>query len=272
MTATVQHYFKENELFDRAKLEQWADHHLVRLRGHPAIPGLVILSYRDAVQYEKLWNPFTRRSRGLIVDLEQNKILGHSFDKFYNIDEMPDTKYEHLVTLGAFEATEKLDGSMLTAFWHGPSNQWLVASRSEFLNEYSTYGMAQIPTYMDDELRNFTLIFELIDPRFQNVINYTVKGYAPGLYLIGARHMLSDQLLTYAALTNLVSEYPCLGKFALPKYYTFASLDDCIAKIKDLPTKKKAWSFGSLMAHWLRSSPQLTSSCTGWSGCIQRSA
>lgn len=65
-------------------LNQMINEKLVSVQKHPEAE-LFIYNYTPRVQYEKLWNPITLLTRGLILDSENN-IVSRPFGKFFNLE------------------------------------------------------------------------------------------------------------------------------------------------------------------------------------------
>ena len=76
-------------------LENYKNKKLIQRQQHPDFP-LFIWNYTPQVQYERLWDEITLRSRALVTDFEGN-IVGKSFNKFFNIEEiknLPNESFE----------------------------------------------------------------------------------------------------------------------------------------------------------------------------------
>ena len=238
---TIHHYFNElGVLTSRQSLLDECERRFVKVKEHPGINRLLCLNYKDNVQYDKCWDNFNRRCRGLVVSLEKNKIgkiISHSYDKFFNLNEMPETSYETLVTKGPFKISEKLDGSMIVAGYDGESNSWILNTRSEFENDYTKCAYSLLPSFFDQEeqLKNYTLIFELIHQDFRNVIDYKKKNYKEGLYLLGMRDIRTDRLLSRNEIEEIRIASRPLQYFDMPKVYHFDTLDQVMEKTKTLP-------------------------------------
>jgi len=232
-------YFKEHELYDAEKLRQHCDHNFVRYITSERFPGLVMLHYADECAYEKKWGTFSRMSRGLIVDLKNRKILAHPFDKFFNLDEMPETKYDVLTTKGSFEVSEKLDGSMLTLFQDPNTGDFHMTTKGSFDSEHGIYATSIMPKHLKDAtlVRDHTLVFELISPKFPNVINYTKKEYIEGLYLVGMRHKRSNSMAPFLA----VKAFAQTLRVPAIKTYSFNTLDEIIDNVKGLPVLEEGY-------------------------------
>lgn len=237
-------YFSEHNLFDLETLKPHAEHHGVYVNTSERFPNLVCLKYKDEVQWgEKPWTDFTRMSRGLVVDMKNQTVLAHGFDKFFNLGQVPETSYDILKDQKQFEVSEKLDGSCLLSFLNPNDNQFYLTTTGSFDSEHGQFSTflfrnLNVTSYpkLLEYAANGTLIFELIDSRFRIVIDYKKKNYAEGLYLIGYRTR-EGRLYTYSEIAALGAELGLPG----PNTYQFDSLDQLVAKTKDLPMSEEGY-------------------------------
>jgi hypothetical protein len=234
-----QDYLDLNYLWDLNKLKQHSQEHFVYVIESPRFPNLVMLHYQDACQYDNLWDDFNKCCRGLILDLQNRKVIAWPLNKFWNLGERSENKYEELIKQGAFETTEKLDGSMCIMFKDPNTNKYCVTTKGSFDSEHGLYAMSFLPTMVNDlpSLNNLTLMFELISKKFQIVIDYQKKNYKEGLYLIGARNLQTGKLLSTWALKELAE----LLQVPTFKTYSFNSLDSLLEHVKILPVLEEGF-------------------------------
>lgn len=232
-----------HDLWDLERLKQHAQHNNVYVIQSPKFPDVVMLHYMDAVQYDNLWTVFNRMCRGLILDLKNERVLAWPFNKFFNLDQMPETKYDKLESLGEFSTSEKLDGSMIIAFRDPKANVIRFTTKGSFDSEHGTYANALplIKGYNYDAFQHYTkngtLMFELISKKFQIVVDYEKKGYEEGLYLIGYREHKSGTLATFDEVDKIADDLR-VNTF---KQYLFNSLDSLLATAKDLPVLEEGF-------------------------------
>lgn len=235
-------YFHNNNLFDYGMLAQHAEHHGVHVNRSERFPGLVLLKYKDEVQWgDKPWTAFVRMSRGLVVDMKNQAVLAHGFDKFFNLGQMPETSYDTLKDQKDFEISEKLDGSCLVSFINPYDKGIYLTTTGSFDSEHGQVGTGLLRNHANyqmicDYAEAGTLIFELINSRFRIVIDYKKKNYPEGLYLIGYRGM-NGRLFTYEQIAILATQLglPC------PKTYKYPSLCNLTHKMKDLPMDQEGF-------------------------------
>jgi hypothetical protein len=51
-------------------------------------------NFTEAAFNNKVWNAQTIKARGLFIDAKTNKVLGRSYDKFFNVDEVPSVQQQ----------------------------------------------------------------------------------------------------------------------------------------------------------------------------------
>lgn len=235
-------YITSNDLWDIERLKQHAQENNVYVIQSPKFAGIVMLHYQDAVQYDNLWNTFNRMCRGLILDMDNKRVLAWPFDKFFNLDQMPETKYENLEALGKFSTSEKLDGSMIIMFKDPNSGMLLFTTKGSLESEHGCYANNfSLPKQFWINAERYTsrgtLVFELISRRFQIVVDYKKKGYKEGLYLIGYRDHISGKLSSFDEV-NKIAEMLGVPTF---KQYQFSSLDSLLTTAKDLPVLEEGF-------------------------------
>lgn len=224
--------FIEHNLFDRAALEEYAERHLVRLRVSERLPHLGILHYAEEAIYGKKWTDFTKACRGVVVDFNNKKLLSRPYDKFFNLGE-PEAPPLRELEKKTFSATEKLDGSMIILFWDDTTKQFVTTTKGSLDSEQGVYATMLIPTSVQDVtlVQEYTLMFELISPKYQIVVPYHKLNYEEGLYLIGVRHNKSEKVFSPTEVQTFAKQY------GLKVYKTsaFPSLDAAVDNVKGLP-------------------------------------
>lgn len=82
---------------------------LITVRKHPFLE-LYIYNYTHKTQYNRLWDQYTEKCRGLILDNNYN-ILNNPFPKFYNLGENEKVTIRNL-PLETPIITDKVDGML----------------------------------------------------------------------------------------------------------------------------------------------------------------
>jgi T4 RnlA family RNA ligase len=139
---------------------------VVKAQRHPSLP-LTIHNYSQRCQFEKLWDDVSLQCRGLVLD-DSGNVVARPFPKFFNLDEQG----AGLEWNFPFTVSEKVDGSLLIAFWF--QDRWVFASRGSFTSEQAVRGEEIFRRKYDinDLEERFTYCFEVIYPENRIVVDY----------------------------------------------------------------------------------------------------
>lgn len=157
--------------------------------------GLISLKYNQIES--PMHEPCVADCRGLVVrDDDPTEIVAMAYRKFWNLGE----KHADAIDWSTARVAEKLDGSLMTLYWHGgASGRWCVASsghptaggnyngadakvfRDAFWETFRALGYRE-PAPGD---RDYCFMFELCRPDNRIVVRYP----EPRLVLHGARHL-----------------------------------------------------------------------------------
>ena len=162
-------------------LDQICSTYTLKLRRHPVEP-LISLSYDQRANFE---HEVTRECRGLVLEDKTFNVVAMPFMKFFNAAE-PLGKATTFDWATA-KVYEKLDGSLMTLYWH--KGRWIVASsrlpeasgefKSAFWDAWKARG------YTLPERRDRCYMFELTSPASRIVVAHEEAD----LRCIGARDL-----------------------------------------------------------------------------------
>lgn len=166
---------KLNEYLDIDLLHEMIEAKMVVLNYHPN-GYLRILNYSKECQGERVWNDVTEKCRGLIVDGDNN-IIARPFKKFYNYEELVADAFpigKYLDDNMAFDAYEKLDGSLGIMYWIDDIPY--IATKGSFTSEQALHATELLHTKYRNVWnrldRNKTFLFEIIYPEDLHVVTY----------------------------------------------------------------------------------------------------
>jgi len=234
---TLQKHLDENNLWEEGLLAKYCEANQVYVKTSQKYPSLILLHYADEVSYGKTWNTFNRMCRGAILDLKRKRVVAWPFDKFFNLNEHESSNFKNLFGK-PFLATEKLDGSMLILFRDPDSCKNRFTTKGSFDSEHAEYANSIMPKKLEFlDISQITFMFELIDSKFRNVIDYKKKGYKDGIYLIGARLIESGDLVTNMQLQDLAEH------IGIPVYKTFDfnAINQVIDNCENLPATEEGY-------------------------------
>ena len=151
----------------------------INVNYHPEFPHLAIFKYSRNCVIERNWNKFTIMARGLILDLNNKKVIASSFIKFWNYDEIVKAKS---IIEPEFTVTEKMDGSLGILFFF--EDKFRFATAGSFISEQAKWAefWANKKIPLDKIDKKNTYLFEIIYHENKIVIDYDFEG----LVLLGA--------------------------------------------------------------------------------------
>ena len=164
-------------------------------------------------------------------------------DKFFNLDEVPETNQEHIVNLikkaKYVSVTEKKDGSMI-AVTRLKNDEILVNTTGNLDNEHIAWATDMLKTrysyFYDNVPKGMTFMFELIYPEDKHVVDYYDEE---AMYLLAARNLESNALLLYDELKMLADVY----QLDITTSYEFTSLGYFLEKTEEFGENKEGWVF-----------------------------
>jgi len=192
--------------------------------------GLAILNYDHAAVYGSLWDEYTRSARGLILDERSGECVARPWSKFFNLNEVEETRYENLPDL-PFTAQEKLDGYLGVHFrWMGAHR---IATRGSFDSEMAQWGQRWFGENVRADAMDsgYTYLFEIIYSR-KIVISYDFEG----LVLLGAVEIETGREMPHDRLS---SEAAWMGVRVAPLLPDFGSLEALAEHIRALPGNRE---------------------------------
>lgn len=222
------------DVLDRDRLTAEVRAGTISARPHPD-GGLTIYNYTPQAAYARAWTHEQRVCRGLIM-ADDGTIVARPFDKFFNLDELPETMIAALPA-GPCVAHEKMDGSLGIVYWHR-GLPW-VATRGSFVSSQAQWATAWLRQRVDmadlrqlTEMAGTTLLVEIISPVSRIVVNYDYEG----LVIIGARKVASG---TYADPEML----RIMGRMLGLRVAAMRHVDDLatFADQVDTTTKDEGW-------------------------------
>lgn len=121
------------------------------------------------------WGEIVNKARGLYIDTVDYKVVARAYDKFFNINERPETKFANLQYKLQFPVTAyiKENGFLGIVGWDTENNDLLITSKSSPTGDfsgyfkkllYSIYGnqtMKKMKQYI--EKNNVSFVFECCD-------------------------------------------------------------------------------------------------------------
>lgn len=146
--------------------------------------GIRSFNFTKDAFIDKKWNSQTVRARGLFID-KDNNIIARSYDKFFNLNETPETSIEYLRKNLKFPVScwKKENGYLGLLSWNPYINDYFIATKStdekDFADNFRRILYDKYRIHLNEDLKNFlkkekvTFLFEIIDPAFDpHIIDY----------------------------------------------------------------------------------------------------
>ena len=132
-------------------------------------------NYTDKAFYDRVWDAQTTKARGLYLDTQKGKVAARAYDKFFNINERPETKFDMLQHRLRFPVTAyvKENGFLGIVSYHEYEDDLLVASKSVIDGQYAQWLKAMLLEMLSpeklEELKAYlrekevSFVFECVD-------------------------------------------------------------------------------------------------------------
>lgn len=183
-----------------------------------------------------IWDSITNKARGLYIDTQDYKIVARAYDKFFNINERPETRIGNLKYKLHFPVTTyvKENGFLGIVGWNPESDDLLITSKStptgcfsEYLRQalyrfYGTDTMNKIKDYIKEN--NVSFVFECCDMENDpHIIEYPKSKV---VLLDVVKNQMKFEKLPYDELFQLATK---LGIKVKEKAFVIESWEDFYA-------------------------------------------
>ncbi len=163
-------------------------------RHHQTLP-LAILNYTARCQWDNDWNDVTRKTRGLIYNLDSGAIVARPFEKFFNLSQHTDEE----IPKGRMRVLDKMDGSL--GILYSTPEGLAIATRGSFHSDQAEHATRVLRDFLngvsvvfEPDLTNYTYLFEIIYPANRIVVDY---GNMDALVLLDILDIESGNWITF---------------------------------------------------------------------------
>lgn len=132
-------------------------------------------NFTNKAFYDKVWDEQTTKARGLYLDTMKGKVAARAYDKFFNINERPETKFDMLQYKLQFPVTAyvKENGFLGIVSYNEYEDDLFIASKSTIDSEFaqwfkdmlyekvSSEYLANMKEYIKEN--NVSFVFECVD-------------------------------------------------------------------------------------------------------------
>jgi predicted kinase len=172
-------------IMEAKDIESLRAHPLVYEKPSKAYPYIASFNFTRDAFYDAKWDDVNVRARGLFVNTETLEIVARSYDKFFNVDERPETTLNGLEKGLVFPVTAfaKENGYLGILGYDSWSGELFYASKSTPDGDYAQWFKeiteATVSNGALEDMRRYlrdvqaTMAFEVIDPvRDPHIIEY----------------------------------------------------------------------------------------------------
>lgn len=199
--------------------------------------GIVSYNFTRDAFYKKQWNEMTTTARGLFVDSDSGKIVCRSYNKFFNIEERPETQWRNLQQNLQFpvEVYLKENGFLGIVSYDYKTNDLFIASKSTNEGDYAGYFKELLLKELGNNVNKFkeflkkmdsSAIFEVID-----IVNdpHIIKYPESGVFLLDVvKNDFSNTFMDYDSLQLFAKEFNFETKVLFKTCENFESLKELI--------------------------------------------
>lgn len=167
---------------------------------------------------DKAWDEQTQKARGLYINTDKMKIVARGYDKFFNINEKPETRFEMLKYSLTFPVTAyvKENGYLGLISYNEETDDLFITTKSDPTGEYAVWlansFYANVPKDKVEDIKdyckvnNVTLVFEHVDMNHDpHIIEYKESD---NLFLLDAIYNTVDyDHIPYEELVELGKEF-----------------------------------------------------------------
>lgn len=132
-------------------------------------------NFTNKAFYDKVWDEQTTKARGLYLDTMKGKVAARAYDKFFNINERPETKFDMLQYKLQFPVTAyvKENGFLGIVSYNEYEDDLFIASKSTIDSQFaqwfkdmlyekvSSENLIKMKEYIKDN--NVSFVFECVD-------------------------------------------------------------------------------------------------------------
>ena len=184
--------------------------------------------------FEKgIWDEITNKARGLFIDVVDYKIVARAYNKFFNINERPETQFNNLRFKLQFPVTAyvKENGFLGIVGWNTETNDLLITSKSNPVSDfagylkdalYTIYGNETVQKMKDYiQANNVSFVFECVDMKNDpHIIEYDESTL---ILLDVVKNTLNFEKIPYDELVILAKD---MGLLVKEKAYEIATWED----------------------------------------------
>ena len=172
--------------------------------------------------FDKVWDEQTTRARGLYIDIPHQRIVARAYDKFFNVNERPETKFDMLQNKLTFPVTAyvKENGFLGIVSYNAQDDSLFITTKSSPDGDFAVWLREMFNKVVKEDARdgikryckenNVSFVFECIDQTNDpHIISYPWSG----LYLLDIVYNdLNYHKLPFNEMCSIADEFGLVHK------------------------------------------------------------
>lgn len=173
-------------------------------------------NFTNKAFYDKVWDEQTTKARGLYIDTMKGKVAARAYEKFFNINERPETKFDMLQYKLQFPVTAyvKENGFLGIVSYNEYEDDLFIASKStidsQFAQWFKEMLYSKIPSDNIDKMKQFikendvSFVFECVDMKNDpHIIEYPESE----LFLLDiVKNDMNFEKFEYEAMVDIANQ------------------------------------------------------------------
>lgn len=198
-------------------------------------------NFSNKAFYKGIWNAQTIRARGLFIDTQANKVKARSYNKFFNLEERPETSLSELKRNMKFPVDIYLKENGYLGICASDGNDGLfIASKTSTTGEHAQRFRSRLKfrlgknnpefaKYLSDN--DLSAVFEVIEPEDDpHIVEYS----EPRLVLLAlVRNSIRFEQLPYLEMVNVANRFNLEPKKLLATVTDFKEFSKWVNDIED---------------------------------------
>ncbi len=174
-------------------------------------------NFTNKAFYDKVWDEQTTKARGLYIDTMKGKVAARAYEKFFNINERPETKFDMLQYKLQFPVTAyvKENGFLGIVSYNEYEDDLFIASKStidsQFAQWFKDMLYSKISSENIDKMKQFikendvSFVFECVDMKNDpHIIEYPESG----LFLLDiVKNDMNFEKFEYEAMVDIANQF-----------------------------------------------------------------
>lgn len=174
-------------------------------------------NFTNKAFYDKVWDEQTTKARGLYIDTKKGKVAARAYDKFFNINERPETKFDMLQYKFQFPVTAyvKENGFLGIVSYNEYEDDLFIASKSTIDSQFAQWFKEMIYSKISSDnigkMKQFikendvSFVFECVDMKNDpHIIEYPESE----LFLLDiVKNDMNFEKFEYEAMVDIANQF-----------------------------------------------------------------